>query len=222
MTPDASSEAATPAGVAVDDGTAGEVDPDSTGFEATEQLQREYPAEDFASPEDLAEVQRVTEGVTPEQTGLALEGVLQALRGDGVVDCEKLAADMMITPERAYEMVQTVVSANSRLITRNLFGGDEGLHSDFAKWAYRNHQEAYASASEACARTQSSRPMQKLVQARIAVLKSGKGTTKAKTEKQREEPEWSREGRRLRAEIDARSEQWRKNRASQRGWDDDE
>lgn len=69
-----------------------DLDKDDTGFEATERLQAEFAAEEFAAPEDSAELQRVTEGLAPEQTAVALDHVLKSLAGTGEVDIEGIAS----------------------------------------------------------------------------------------------------------------------------------
>lgn len=148
------------------------MDKDDTPVEATERLQAEFPAEDFADPEDRAEILRVTEGIAPEQTAVALDHVLRGLAGTGEVDCEALAKEIGTDPERAYEMVLRMVDAHSRLVTANLFHGDQDLHREFVQWALKNERALYVRAAEVSARTQSSRPMAALVQRRIAALKA--------------------------------------------------
>ncbi len=148
------------------------LDTDDAGVEATERLQAEFPAEDFADPEDQAEILRVTEGVAPEQTAVALDHVLKGLAGNGEVDCEALAKEIGTTPERAYEMALRLVDAHTRLIAARLFDGNQALHAEFVQWALKNDRAAYVKASEAVARTQSSKPMAALVQRRIAALRA--------------------------------------------------
>lgn len=149
-----------------------DLDKDDTGFEATERLQAEFAAEEFASPDDGAELQRVTEGLAPEQTAVALDHVLKGLTGTGEVDIEAIASQIGVPPERAFEMVAKVLDAHSRMITANLFHGDVELHQEFVQWALKNDRAAYVKATEAVARTQSSKPMAALVQRRIAALKA--------------------------------------------------
>lgn len=149
-----------------------EVDPGETGFEATERLQQEFPAEDWADPEDLEEVQRVTADFAPEQMGMMLEGVLTALSGDGELDCEALAEQMMTTPEKPLELAETVIAANLRMVTKNLFGGDTELHSEWSRWCIANHREEYVRLSQAVARTQSSKPFEPLVRKHMAHVRA--------------------------------------------------
>lgn len=143
----------------------------------------EFEPEEWADPEDHEAILRATEGLAPKQTGLALEGVLQALRGDGVVDCEALARDMVTTPEKALDAVTAVLDATTRLITARVFNGDQDLHTAFARWAIANEREAYVKASEQVARSQSSKPFLALVQKHMAAVKAmqSKATKKEET-----------------------------------------
>lgn len=79
---------------------------------------------------------------------------------------------MLTTPEKALEAVVTMLDATSRMVTKNLFRGDQDLHSAFSRWAIQNERAAYVKASEAVARTQSSRPMQALAQKHMAAVKA--------------------------------------------------
>lgn len=128
--------------------------------------------EDWADEGDHEAILQATEGLAPEQTGIALQAVLDALAGTGEVDCEVLAREMMTTPEKAYEAVVTVLDATSRMVTKHLFDGDQDLHSAFARWAIQNEREAYVKASEQVARSQSSKPMRALVQKHMKAVRA--------------------------------------------------
>jgi len=192
-------------------------------------LRSEFPAEDFGDPEDQAEVQRLTEGVAPEQLGVALDHVLKGLAGTGEVDCEALARDIGVTPERAYEMVARMVDAHSRLVTANLFSGDADLHQEFVQWALKNDRAAYVKASEAVARTQSSKPMSALVQRRIAALRESHAKQSKQSAKQSTRSESKattgreREIEAVRRGLWEREEAHRREREAHRHlWEDDE
>lgn len=149
-----------------------DLDKDDTGFEATERLQTQFAPEEFAAPEDRAELMRVTEGISPEQTAVALDHLLEGLAGTGEVDAEEIARATGMAPEKALEMVAKLLDVHSRMITTNVFNGDAELHREFVQWALKNDRAAYVKATEAVARTQSSKPMAALVQRRIAALKA--------------------------------------------------
>lgn len=154
-------------------------DKDDTGYEATERLRAEFTPEEFASPEDSTELLRVTEGISPEQAAVALDHVLRGLAGTGEVDVEEIASQIGVPPEKAFEMVAKVLDAHSRMITANLFQGDTELHREFVQWALQHDRAAYVRATEAVARTQSSKPMAALVQRRIAALKATQAPNQA-------------------------------------------
>ncbi|MCO5108428.1 MAG: hypothetical protein M9907_15315 [Burkholderiaceae bacterium] len=129
----------------------------------------------------------MTEGVAPEQTAVALDHVLKGLAGNGEVDCEALAKEIGTTPERAYEMALRLVDAHTRLIAARLFDGNQALHAEFVQWALKNDRAAYVKASEAVARTQSSKPMAALVQRRIAALKASQAPAKQQARPQQQQ-----------------------------------
>lgn len=88
------------------------------------------------------------------------------------MDAEEIARATGMAPERAFEVIAKLLDAHSRMITANVFGGDVELHQEFVGWAMQNDRAAYVKATEAVARTQSSKPMAALVQRRIAALKA--------------------------------------------------
>jgi len=110
---------------------------------------------------------------------VALDHVLKGLTGTGEVDAEEIARATGMAPEKAFEMVAKVLDAHSRMITTNIFNGDAELHREFVQWALRNDRAAYVKATEAVARTQSSKPMAALVQRRIAALKAAQAPNHA-------------------------------------------
>jgi len=169
----------------------------------------------------------VTEGITPEQTGVALDHVLKGLAGTGEVDAEEIAKEIGTTPERAYELVLRLVDAHSRLVTANLFGGDADLHADFARWAIANERQAYVKAAEAVARTQSSKPIAALVMKRIAALKAEQSRAAPKqqqrrTDSQSKATDREREIEAVRRDLREREEAHRREREAHRYmWEDD-
>lgn len=121
-----------------------------------------------------------------------------------------------MTPERAFEMVAKVIEVHTKMVTARLFDGDQDLHRDFVQWAIKHEREAYVRASEAMARTQSSKPLRALLQKRIASVRkeNPEVTAKAKTEaKNPQQSEYEREieatRRRLRAAEEAHREERR-------------
>ncbi|MCO5107788.1 MAG: hypothetical protein M9907_11970 [Burkholderiaceae bacterium] len=97
-------------------------------------------------------------------------------------------------------MLATVLQANVKMVTTNLFSGDQETYGEFVAWCAKNERAAFAKASEAVARTQSSKPMEPLLQKRISALKS-----EAKHE----------EAQRAKAERDAVADPIRKRMAAQ-------
>lgn len=129
-----------------------------------------------------------TAGLNEDQTGIALQAVIDAINGSGEIDCEEIAKSIYSTPERAFEAVSTVVESMTRLITTRVFGGDEALHSEFVKFAVREHRKEFAEASEKVARHQSSRPMLPLVEKHRAYVKAEAAKAAAKRAPKPQEP----------------------------------